>query len=324
MRASEFLIERADPDKQLRDEIISLLQTEEDRDMLDKIYTTLKASTLNERLKKALSKDEDADKKLQLLSGYIMNTKGTYQDKEEFIKQFNKGFINTKVLLDKNSPKKFKDWFVGTPFAMRVFESLYRYVPQGVGAGEFALAVLSPDITFAGQSAGAGDLIINGQAIEVKAITASPGRFIDARKANMDQAAIKRAFEKQKIKVGRSVSAKDWVENIRPNLKPPQIKEICTAVVNGAFAHVNQASKSKLAKTLASGSGEQIKHDWALLSYANYKKMSKFKGILILNSPKAYSLYFENAAEVSAILHPQSPLLYGPEQEVHPKVGFKV
>lgn len=324
MRANEFLTEKADPDKKLRDEIIRLLKTEEDREMLDKIYTTLKKSTLVERLKKAMGKDEDVHKKLELLSGMIMNTKGSYQDKEKFIKDFSKGFIDTKKLLDKNAPKKFSEWFKGSPFAARVFEKLYLHTPQGIGAGEYALAVLSKDITFAGQASTPGDLIINGKNVEVKAITSSPGRFIDARKANMDQASIKRAFEKNGVKVSRSVSGKDWTENIRPSLEKAAIKEIANAVVDGAFSHVTKQMKTKMAKTLMTGSAEQIKHDWGVLSFANYKKMSKFDGVLILNRKNLHSLYFENANDVSAILHPQMPLLYGPEQEVHPKVGFKV
>ena len=51
-------------DEQLKDLIVSRLQTEQDRQMLDKIYQALEKSTLDERITTVLAADEDAKSKL--------------------------------------------------------------------------------------------------------------------------------------------------------------------------------------------------------------------------------------------------------------------
>ena len=39
----------------------------------------------------------------------------------------------------------------------------------------------------------------------------------------------------------------------------------------------------------------QIKHEWGLLSFINYQRMSKFDAMLLLDGPKAHSLFFTDA-----------------------------
>jgi ribosomal protein L19 len=69
-------------DQQLKDLIVQRLQSEEDRNMLDRIYQALEQSTLDERIKKTLSTDADAKSRLQIFAGLVMNTDGTLLKKK--------------------------------------------------------------------------------------------------------------------------------------------------------------------------------------------------------------------------------------------------
>ena len=190
-------------DTQLKDLIVSRLQTEQDRQMLDKIYQALEKSTLDERITTVLAADEDAKSKLQVFAGMLMNTEGTFAEKQNFVAKYPQGFIDVQKLMAPNQVHAYGEWLMGDDFTKRVFTNIYSYTPQGIGAGEFALAVLSPAIKFSGRSAEmAGDLVIDGVMTEVKAKQSSGGRFMDARKAKMNQRMVEESFKALGVEIG--------------------------------------------------------------------------------------------------------------------------
>jgi len=319
-------------DQELKDLIVQRLKTEEDRDMLDKIYQALESSTLDERITGVLAQDEDAKSKLQVFAGIVMNTEGTYDEKQRFIENYTAGYIDTAKLTTPNQVHNFSDWIMGDAFVVRVFNNLYSYTPQGIGAGEFAMAVLSPEIKFAGRSSeDAGDLVINGVMTEVKARTSSGGRFMDARKAKMNQRSVEEAFKKAGIaEIGKGISGKMWAESIRAQIDPKNIRAVAQAIFKGAFAFVNDNEGGALLQALESGDSRQIAHEWGMLSFENYKRMSKFEAMLLLDTKAAktkqnsHSLYFTDINAVSGVIQSGQPYVVGPEQQVHPQMIFKI
>lgn len=334
MRFTEFKVINKQPlveydatysDQQLKDLIVQRLQTEEDRNMLDRIYQALEQSTLDDRIKKTLSSDEDAKSRLKIFAGLVMNTEGTFTEKENFINNYPKGFIDTKKLTTPNQIHSYDEWLMGDEFVKRVFDTLYTYTPQGIGPGEYALAVLSPEIQASGRSADlAGDLVINGVMCEVKAKQQSGGRWNDNRKSKMNIRATEQAFSKAGIEVGKGISGKMWADTIRPKLEPNVVAKLSRIVVNNAFSFVDDNAKSALISALESGDSRQIAHEWGILSFDNYKTMSKFQTMLLLDGPKRHSLYFGDVAAVSAVIIAGQPYLVGPEQQVHPQMTFKI
>ena len=312
-------------DQQLKDLIVQRLQSEEDRNMLDRIYQALEQSTLDERIKNTLEQDEDAKSRLQIFAGLVMNTEGTYAEKQEFIDNYAEGYIDTQKLTTPNQIHQYEEWLIGPTFVERVFDSLYGYTPQGIGPGEYALAVLSPNIQASGRSAEmAGDLVINGVMCEVKAKAQSGGRWSDNRKAKMNIRATEDLFKKYGIDRPKGVSALMWVRDIRPNLDPKAIREISQAVVKNAFAFVNNNEAGALIAALETGAAEQVKHEWGLLAYPNYQRMSNFDSMLLLNGPKRHSLYFTDIDAVSGVIKADQPYLFGPEQQIHPSMDFVI
>jgi hypothetical protein len=313
------------PDEELKNIIIQRLKTEDDRSMLDKIYQALEKSTLDERIAGALSQDEDARSKLKVFAGIVMNTEGSYTEKQKFIENYSNGFIDVQKLTDSNSIHAFDDWLIGDDFVKRVFDNLYSYTPQGIGPGEYALAVLSPDIKASGRSADlAGDLVINSVMCEVKARQQSGGRFFDGRKAKMNQRAVENEFNKLGIQVGKGISGKMWAEKVRSQVPQSELTVISEIIIKGAFSFLGDDETRKLKDLLISGNSNDIKQEWGILSFENYKRMSKFETMLLLDGPKRHSLYFDDARAVESILIAGQPYVVGPEQQVHPQMLFKI
>lgn len=312
-------------DEELKDLIVSRLKSEEDRAMLDKIYQALEQSTLDERIQQALSQDEDARTKLEIFAGMIMNTDGTFEEKNNFIQNYGKGFIDTKRLTQAGQVQDFESWIIGDDFVKRVFNNLYTYTPQGIGPGEFALAVLSPNIASSGRSAElAGDIVIGNDMVEVKAKQQAGGRFFDGRKAKMDQRSVERAFTELGIEVGKGISGKMWADKVRPQVPKDKLESLAEIIIRGAFAFVEISEAQTLKTALMQGNTEQIKQAWGLLSYTNYKRMSKFDSMLLLDGPKRHSLYFSDSSTVADILKSGMPYVVGPEQQIHPQMAFKI
>ena len=311
-------------DKQLKDLIIQRLRTEDDRDMLDKIYQALNKSTLDERISGVLATDEDAKGKLKVFAGIVMNTEGTFEEKNNFVQNYNSGFIDTDKLRSPNQVHSYNEWIMGDTFVKRVFNEQYKYTPQGIGAGEYALAVLSPNIQFSGRSAEmAGDLVIDGVMTEVKAKASAGGRFYDGRKAKMNQRAVEGKFKSLGIEVGKGISANMFVRH-RPNIDPNELPSLVDTIIKGAFTFIKDNESQKLRSALTNGDSNVIKKEWGLLSYPNYQRMSKFESMLLLDGPKAHSLYFTDVEAVSSILKVGQPYVCGPDQQVHPQIEFAI
>lgn len=312
-------------DQDLKDLIVQRLQSEDDRNMLDRIYQALEQSTLDERIQATLGQDEDAASRLQIFAGLVMNTEGSYAEKQQFIDSYTEGYIDTQKLTTPNQIHQYEEWLIGPPFVERVFDSLYTYTPQGIGPGEYALAVLSPNIQASGRSAEmAGDLVIDGVMCEVKAKQQSGGRWSDNRKAKMNIRATEQAFNKLGIEVGKGISGLMFARDIRPNLEAADIANLAKIIVKNAFAFVNDNEAGGLVQALESGDGRQIAHEWGMLSYENYQRMSNFETMLLLDGPKRHSLYFSDVNAVSGVINAGQPYLVGPEQQIHPQMTFKI
>lgn len=320
MRAFEFLKEYDPklPDDQLKKQVIGMVKTA-DRDLLDRVYQTLSSGDFDTRIEAAIGQDEDASLIKDRLAQIIMSTKGTYAEKMQFLNDFNKGFINTKILL--NPESSVDQFFVGNQFAKNVFLITCRTVTsQGVGPGEYALAAFSPNIKFAGRSRGAGDLIIVGKtAVELKGKVESWGRLIDARKMKFDMPFIRKEFDMAGIKQD-TLTVKQWLA-IRPNMDKKVVAKLSKTTVDNLFQFIDAGRKALLIKALTSGDIVAIKSAWGALSFENYKAASGFDGILFFDTMSGVTKYVASS-ESLANYKVDSPQMYGSEQTAMPKVGF--
>jgi len=161
---------------QIKKLLLTQIQGEQELAILKKMLKVMKTAGIDDKLAKALKTDEDAAPLVQRLVADIMNTEGTPAEKEHFANNYTKGFINLNALLTPNQKMSINQIMQNemapdpknkdqkqTSFVFAVFDFLAKkYTPQGVGPGEVALAVLSPNIRRIGGGTGAiGDIMVS-------------------------------------------------------------------------------------------------------------------------------------------------------------------
>jgi hypothetical protein len=165
---------------QMKKEIVSQVEDTTDFNLLDRVYQVLSHSTNQEKIELAFGKSVNTgnlgptkviiDDMMQQISSLA----GTTMQKSDFVESLENGTaVNTDALLSKTS--SFAKIF-SSKFAEDFFMSIANYGrgSKMKGPGEFALAIMSPDIALAEK----GDLIINGRHVEVKsALNKSGGRL---------------------------------------------------------------------------------------------------------------------------------------------------
>jgi hypothetical protein len=281
MRYLDFIAE----DPALKKEIIAVVKATDDPSTLQKVLKVLKAGNIDERIKSVLGQDADASVFINQIARAIIDIDAPVEEKDQFLELVKQGkAIDTSVLLD-GSLHSFDD-IVSGEFGKKLFKELaVELTSQGVGPGEVALAVLSPNIAWSGRVKGGGDVIIHKRPVEVKARAAKGGRWINARKANLDLTGIRKALSNnvgKYVKVADRVGLDNWVNTMRPRINPKNLKQLCKTIADATFNHVPNAEYQK---ALMSGDENAILYAIAKVGYANYKKYSGFEGMLIMDIP---------------------------------------
>ena len=312
--------EETDSGSDLKKNIIGLVKTTDETPVLHKVLKTLKAGNLDERIHDLLKSDADAEGFIKQITDAIINSDAPLEEKNEFLDKYPKGIVDTSLLLD-GSAHTF-DEIVGKGFPADLFAQLSTsLVSQGVGPGEVALAVLSPDIKWSGREAGGGDIIVDGKNIEVKTSVKSGGRWINARKANMNMPAIKAAIENATgMEVPARLGIPAWVNTYRPAIPEKTLPEVCKTIAKGLFTAVDT---SAFEEVLATGDARAIQTEMLRTGYENYKKLSKFDGMLMMDVNSRTAQYFQTYDDMLGSINISSTYLYSPEGEAMPKVSLR-
>lgn len=325
MRDLINLIEQTD----LKKQVIDVVKTVDDPNLLQKVLDTLKAGNIEERIKAVISKDADANRFIEKIADVIVAIKAPVEEKNAFLKQFSKGIVNTKLLLD-GRQHTFSE-LVGPGFNTELFNILTKtLVSQGVGPGEVALSVMSPEIKWSGRAAGGGDIQIGDQAVEVKTSVAAGGRWINARKATMDMPAIqknivKAVTETQKksgqptepVEVPARLNPATWIEQFRSRIDPKLLPATTKGMANGLFNHTDN---TKYQQALENGDAGAIKEAILDVGFENYKSYSKFDGILMMNANSQVAQYFKDYPSMKGSIKTGTTYVLAPESEAMPQV----
>ena len=139
------------------------------------------------RLKSIMSNLDDIDdaevKRNQLkIAKMIASLEMTNLERAQLLAKWKKDeIVDTKKLLS-GGKYDFSEVFIGygkEDYITEFIDDLSDVIGQGIGAGEFLLATLSSKITGIGSGKGKGDLLIDGNHIELKTKTAKDARFKD-------------------------------------------------------------------------------------------------------------------------------------------------
>lgn len=134
----------------------------------------------------------------------IMNTKGDFDDIENFLSTYGQvSYVNTKILMADGS-STWDQWLQGsegvsTQFISDLYDNMFNIAlnieGSNRGPGEVGLALLAPNITFAS----VGDLKIDGVEVEVKGEKSSGGGRLKNSNADYGQPNLNAVYDKFKI-----------------------------------------------------------------------------------------------------------------------------
>jgi hypothetical protein len=318
----------------LKKEIINTVRSIDDETLLYKVLNTLKAGNIEERIASVIGHDADAKAFLERITEIIVKIPAPVEEKNAFLDQYSKGIINTKLLLG-GKANNFLQLVGGNNFAKELFKILSTtLVSQGVGPGEVALAVLSPEIKWSGRAVGGGDVQIGKLAVEVKTSVSSGGRWINARKARMNMAGIEQAIVDAEIETLKKVykqknpmpmglparlNPEYWVTKVRPQIDPKFLEDCVEHMANGLFNHVDN---SQYQTALYNGSAAEIKEAILAVGFENYKAYSHFDGILMMDVGSETARYFKDYDSMAGSIKSDTPYIYAPEAEGMPKVSL--
>ena len=178
---------------------IKNLDTTDDNSIkvLDKVFRILNSEQSSTSITSAFgpsTADEDWPEKTRQghilnVANIISNVDTDYNSLMAFLKKLQQGKVIDIGVFDKKEAT-FNELCGGDPIAIKVLHSLMMYGKdkKRAGAGEFALAMLSPKIKMA---PGQGDLMIDGNTVELKAETSQGGgRMGSGGPARTDQIAV--------------------------------------------------------------------------------------------------------------------------------------
>ena len=226
----------------------------------------------------------------------IDKTEGTTEERIAFAKGLGKvSHIDTEALLQPLSG--WGDWLVGSDFSKRLFETLFldpAFLQANKGPGEFALAILSPDISLTGAK---GDIQVKGKPIEVKSGKTSSGGRLTPTTGTLGQLYKNKEFwaaiaGEDAAKAGQlagvnKVNANNYAQFLdQYNLGPEQSTQILKAI----FKHPDAAP---MAQAIGKLGTNVTAADLIKLSVKNYGASQGDDHFLILQKDIRASLYFD-------------------------------
>jgi hypothetical protein len=323
--------------EQVKKMLLQQIKNEQELEVLKKILKVMKSAGIDDKLAKALKTDQDAAPLVQRLVADIMNTEGTVAEKQHFADNYTKGFINLDALLTPNQRLPIKQLLQNemppdpnnkeqkeTSFVYAVFDFLATsYTPQGVGPGEVALAVLSPNITrVGGGSSAIGDIKISHNKedyyVEMKGKnynaqtkkTGTAGRLSDAKVNIADPIGLANALEKvgqkgQRVALTPSARASKAVPLVgsqnsviaKLSQKGGNVDAFADDIANALFSKA-PGGRAKAKKLIASNSAD-IMNFYTRTLYDRYFKIKskadgKLSGFLFVNMKNKSYFYSTN------------------------------
>jgi hypothetical protein len=323
MRAREFLKELQNLDD-IKNNIVQSITPIFNIDELNKIYSYIKKVDIGKGFDEIFNKDQDLKQIHSTLSRAVIDANGTFEEKMAFANELsNIGVVDANMLLNPNVPQNIKDITV-TDYP----NMLQQIMPELLniagayssgktktnrGKGEFFLAICSPEISM---SKNEGDLIVNGQPVEVKGNLARiKGRkgygTTDAAytqvKKSVDQFLKENLPQVAAPQFVVTIGAKSnfWSafgpfciqQGLQPNVVVEFIKEKLKIIVRSLYLTLDNNSVETLQSTI----NEQGVLDFAQftpiikeIAFAYYQAADKFLGILFINSNNLNFIYIDN------------------------------
>lgn len=320
MRHYEFMKEDLSVPK-LKKEITKKIASIDDFDLLDRIYQVLSQTDVKGKIEKALefttqkSNIGNVDNVINEMISSIANVEGTTKEKMLFVEALEVGkVVNTKSL--QMATADFSDIFP-MPFAERFFlaNANFGRGSQMKGPGEFALAIMSPEITLAAK----GDIMINKKLIEVKSAlsSGSGGRLGETGSVNTTKEAIVAKLKEVASKYMKTPDQKQFFHDAFESViskslsvsisalhhlfqgNTKAVQEAVSAVL--ALSFTGPLPKAVAAAAARDKTGALAEQEYMKQNFEWYKKRDKFNSVMAIWFPGKKVYNFNSGEEFAAM-----------------------
>jgi hypothetical protein len=310
MRSLEFILEKTNARglSSLKAKVKARIDATDDETLLHRIYTSLNSGTLMKRLETGLQNlsDPEIHSFLSEIANAIVQAPGSYEEKLSFISGLHEGFIDVDLMID-GQRHHFADLLKPTKqvprrFLFDMFNALKDLGGKAKkGPGEFAIAIMSPQVSVFG----GGDLKIGKKIVEVKAEKGTIGAtgYFQHSKVPI---ILQQYFPN--IDLSRNVGAEGLAQALKSTqLDPKTLKEFSDKLVDYIFkAQEAWADTTALKKAIQNPQSPTLARDitqgYLRASYSAYKGReggkSKFDGVMLMDFSKQELRYFDDPDEM--------------------------
>jgi hypothetical protein len=291
----------------------SLPDNKETKQLLAKIGQFLDDQGVGGRLQSLIqqvSQIDDADLKKvtrrvsQIVAGLELSPRG----RQQLLKQWNEDKLINIGLLKSGGRHTFAEVYKGygsDPAMTELVDDLNEFSPLGIGPGEMTLAVLSKSIVGIGGGQGKGDLVIDGDNVELKAKRAGAARFQDNEvKAEPNYGnLVTQFFAKYEKEVATQNMPQaglnlDMVSNLMQ--MNPDMKQDVETILQSVFP--GQSAIKNLVQLLQNQELNKAKAQYAYLNidyYLDIKRASgTLKGIMFIDINAKSFVFIENSKDL--------------------------
>lgn len=313
-----------------KEELINTIQDElEDSDIAtcQLILQSLRHAYLDSLFEKTVNPLWNNETECKTIRSILKSTVGTYDEKVNFCNRLGKhNFISEQNFFETDKVQWISKWLkFQNRYEYDAFIDLCHLSGSSVGLGEIALGLFCTDSIHTGRASKPGDVCIFDKYVEVKTKgteKSSGGRLHDQKKAEYNWTECRKLFARLDYRK-LELSLKEYITTIRPWLDLDDKQEVARTVIEGNFTHVNESETDALFDALVHGKDYEIKTEWAILGFLNYKIYSKFNGMLFLDLHNHKSVYVENFNNVTGLLSVGSIKLFGNDREAMPQITIK-
>jgi hypothetical protein len=319
-------------DETKKDRVIRALNKKRaDDPIFDKTYKLIVGPMIGTRIENYLTNigKNDPDVSVKVISMLIklIPELGNTTEVKKFIEDWNKGkeFVNINELIPSSGmdgPKSILTTISeGIPEKLFLKLANYKAGKSDAGPYEAALAIMSGSITYAGE--GGGDLIIDGQKIEIKSggTGGGGGRIYNDRK-KLNQSAITQALSGTALESIASISVlsasgqgkgQDWTEFAQK--EPETFKAIAKAInqvwFDGARTEIERAFGTPEFRLL-----------WNRALFDDYANAAGHNGVLIIGQTQYQ--YIVSGDQLHSVPQSSKGSVYYPASRQDRELGIQV
>lgn len=292
-----------------KQEVIDIFNNEveeNDRELINATLLAIRHQRVRDQLETNLSKIFKDVSERTVVASVLLSTPGDFDSIMDFASNVGSThYIDYGKFLLEDTVQDITEWFTGDDYALEAFKQLTNVKTSSKGPGEVALATMGPNLINVGDKSDPGDFTYISApdkpiSLELKAANSegsSGGRLHDQTKSKYDWSKCYGIFSDNNINtVNEKITLNNYIKDHRDRLSNDQKELIAETVIDASFKFITDTQKLK--EALVNGSSEEIKKEWGVQSFYNYKNYAHFDKLIMIDFYSGKSVVTEDLRNI--------------------------